>query len=373
VKNPLLDLRADPVQAVVFHGRRDIRVEDVPAPTSAGAGQVLIEPLWCGICGTDLHEYTAGPIVTATRPHPLTGVTIPQIIGHEFSAMVRQVGPGVASVRPGDRVSIMPLIFCGRCDMCRRGLNHLCRTMACTGLSSPWGGLAELAVVEEYQVARLPDPVTDVQGAVVEPSAVALYGVERGRVTGGDRVLVTGAGPIGALAALASRAVGAGEVIIAEPNPNRAALARSLDVGPVLTETGADLVDRIGELTRGDGIDVAIECAGKEAALNACVDVVKPRGTVVQVALHVTPATTVPERWATKDITIEGTWCYRVTDWPRVLRLMATGRFPAERIVTSQLPLDRVVEAGFDRLIDPTGDQVKVLASSHRTEDAGSD
>jgi (R,R)-butanediol dehydrogenase/meso-butanediol dehydrogenase/diacetyl reductase len=236
--------------------------------------------------------------------------------------------------------------------------------MACTGLSSPWGGLAELAVVEEYQVARLPDPVSDIQGAVVEPSAVALYGVERGRVAAGDRVLITGAGPIGALAALACQAVGAGEVLIAEPNPKRAAFARALGIGPVVSETGEDLVARIGDMTRGQGIDVAIECAGKEAALNACVDVAKPRGTVVQVALHVTPATTVPERWTAKDLTIEGTWCYRVTDWPRVLRLMATGRFPAERVVTAQLPLDDVVTSGFDRLVDPTGDQVKVLASA---------
>jgi (R,R)-butanediol dehydrogenase/meso-butanediol dehydrogenase/diacetyl reductase len=284
-------------------------------------------------------------------------------MGHELSAVVREVGEGVTSVKPDDRVSIMPLIFCGRCDLCRRGFNHMCRTMACTGLSSPSGGLAELAVVEEYQVARLPDDVSDVQGAVVEPAAVALYGVERGRVAGGDRVLVTGAGPIGLLAALAAAARGAGEVYLAEPNPNRADFARGLGVATVLTEVGDDLVARIADLTQGEGIDVAIECAGKEPALNACVDVVKPLGTVVQTALHVAPARTVPEKWAAKDITIEGTWCYRVTDWPRVLRLIGSGRFPVERVVSAQLPLDEVVTGGFDRLIDPAGDQVKVLAS----------
>ena len=352
------------MQAVVFHGRRDIRVEDLAAPTGPSDDQVLIEPLWCGICGTDLHEYTAGPIVTATHPHPLTGVTIPQVLGHEFSATVREVGRRVTSVRPGDRVSIMPLIFCGRCDMCRVGANHLCRTMACTGLSAASGGLSELAVVEEYQVARLPDEVTDIQGAIVEPAAVALYGVERARMRAGDRVLVMGAGPIGALVALAASALGAGQILIAEPNPRRAVFAERLGVGEVLTVSGTDLLDLVRDRTEGLGVDVAIECAGKEAALNAAVDAVRPQGTVVQTGLHVAPATTFPERWAAKDITIEGTWCYSVTDWPRVIRLIARGRYPVERIVTSQLPLADVVTKGFDRLIDPQGDQVKVLASA---------
>jgi (R,R)-butanediol dehydrogenase / meso-butanediol dehydrogenase / diacetyl reductase len=352
------------MQAVVFHQQRDIRVEDVPDPAGPTATQVLVEPIWCGICGTDLHEYTAGPIVTPTHPHPLTGVTIPQILGHEFSAVVRETGSDVRSVSVGDRVSIMPLIYCGRCDMCRRAANHLCRTMACTGLSAPTGGLAEAAVVEEYQVSRLPEDVTDVQGAIVEPAAVALYGVERSHMRPGDRVLITGAGPIGALVALAASALGAGQIFLAEPNPRRAAFAAGLGVGEILTTVGDDLLSEVADRTEGAGVDIAIECAGKEAALNACVDAVRPQGTVVQTGLHVRAATTYPERWASKDITIEGTWCYAVTDWPRVIRLIARGRFPVERVVTAKVDLDDVVAKGFDRLIDPSGDQVKVLASS---------
>jgi (R,R)-butanediol dehydrogenase/meso-butanediol dehydrogenase/diacetyl reductase len=353
------------MRAVVFHDRGRIEVEDVPEPDQLRTRQVRVRPLWCGICGTDLHEYTAGPIVTPTRPHPLTGVMNPQILGHEFSAVVEEVGADVESVIPGDRVSIMPLIFCGQCDMCRRGANHLCRTMACTGLSAPTGGLSEQAILEEYQVAKLPDQVSDIQGAVVEPAAVALYGAERGRITGGDRVLVTGAGPIGALVALAASALGAGQVLIAEPNRRRAAFAEALGVGEVLTSTGHELALEIRDRTDGAGVDVAVECAGKEAALNTGVDAVRPQGTVVQTGLHVTPATTFPDRWAAKDITIEGTWCYGVTDWPRVIRLISSGRYPVERIVTSRVGLEHVVSEGFDRLIDPQGDQVKVLASAN--------
>jgi (R,R)-butanediol dehydrogenase/meso-butanediol dehydrogenase/diacetyl reductase len=325
---------------------------------------VLVAPLWCGICGTDLHEYTSGPIVTPVKPHPLTGVTNPQVLGHEFSARVAETGEGVTSVRKGDRVSVMPLIFCGRCDMCRLGRNHMCRIMACTGLSSSSGGLSELALVREYQVARLPDEMTDIQGAAVEPAAVALYGVERANFPAGARVMIAGAGPIGALAALAAVALGAGEVIISEPNPNRAAFAVGLDVGPVITETGHALTERLREMTGGEGVDAAIECAGKEAALNACFEALKPQGTVVQTGLHVAPARTVPEMWSVKDLTIQGTWAYNVTDWPRVIRLITTGKFPVDKIVTSTLPLDSIVSDGFDRLIDPTGNQVKVMGSA---------
>ena len=102
----------------------------------------------------------------------------------------------------GDRVAIMPAIVCGRCRYCRRGQGHLCVQFACTGLSAETGGLAELALVKEYQVAKLPDEVSDLEGAVIEPAAVAAYGVDRAGVTGGDIVLVTGAGPIGILSAM---------------------------------------------------------------------------------------------------------------------------------------------------------------------------
>ncbi len=166
------------------------------------------------------------------------------------------------------------------------------------------------------------------------------------------------------MAALAAAALGAGEVIISEPNPNRGAFAAGLDVGPVLTETGEALTERLRELTQGEGVDAAIECAGKEAAFNACIEAVKPQGTVIQTGLHVAPATTFPEMWAMKDLRIEGTWCYNVTDWPRVIRLVAAGKYPVEKIVTSKLPLDSIVSGGFERLIDPTGQEVKVLGSA---------
>jgi (R,R)-butanediol dehydrogenase/meso-butanediol dehydrogenase/diacetyl reductase len=349
------------VRAARYYGKGDIRVEDVAEAQIREPDDVLIAPFYCGICGTDLHEYAVGPIVTPTSPHPLTGVTLPQILGHEFSARVVEVGPAVRDVRAGDRVAIMPAIVCGRCRYCRRGQGHLCVQFACTGLSAETGGLAELAVVKEYQVARLPDEVSDLEGAVVEPAAVAAYGVERAGVTGGDVVLVTGAGPIGILSAMYASAAGASAVIISEPNKNRSALAEKLDIGFVVDPTTGALEDLVAELTGGDGVDLAVECSGSTPGLSSCVTQTRKRASIVQTGLHTKPATLDAMALSEKDLTLFGSWCWNMTDWPRIIRLIATGQYPVAKAVTAQIPLDDVVSRGFDALIDPQGDQLKVL------------
>lgn len=349
------------MRAARYHKARDIRVEDVPEPSGLRPRQLLVRPRLCGICGTDLHEYIAGPIVTPTEPHPLTGASNPQILGHEFSAEVLEVGADVRSARPGDRVAIMPLIFCGRCYFCLRGLNHLCSQMACVGLSWDWGGLGELAVVREYQVAVLPEELTDEQGALIEPAAVAEYGVRRGGVTPGDTVLITGAGPIGALAVLAAQAAGAGAVYLSEPNPERRRAAAGLGATMILDPTGTSVPGQLKDLSDGIGVDVAIECAGNARALDDCVMSTRRAGTVVQTGLHIGPAEVHPMEWAQNDLTIIGTWCYRVYDWQRIGALIRCGAFPVEKVVTARIGLDRIVPDGFEVLIDPSGNALKVL------------
>ncbi|TFC17302.1 2,3-butanediol dehydrogenase [Cryobacterium glucosi] len=348
------------MRAAVFHGAGDIRVEEVTAPESPRAGEILVRPLWCGICGTDLHEYAQGPIVIPREPHPLTRVCGSQILGHEFSAEVVEVGDGVTAVRPGERVSVMPLLSCGHCYFCRRGLNHLCRTMAAVGLSYQWGGIADLAIVPAANVTVLPDGVSDLQGAVVEPGAVAAYGVDTARVRPGDNVLITGAGPIGALASLYAASLGA-NVFVSEVNPVRAALVRSFDVGVVLDPTAVDVPGWLRDRTDGIGVDAVIECSGNERALQAAIASVRSAGRISQTGLHTKAAAIDPMVISEHDITISGTWCFPVTDWPRIIDLIDRGRYPVEKVVTAQIAMKDVVAQGFDTLLSPTGDQVKVL------------
>jgi (R,R)-butanediol dehydrogenase/meso-butanediol dehydrogenase/diacetyl reductase len=351
------------VRAARFYDKNDIRIDDIDVPRIKTSDDVLVEVLWCGICGTDLHEYMVGPIVTPTSPHPLTGVTLPQTLGHEFSARVVEVGTEVTDVKVGDRVSIMPAIVCGKCHWCRRGLGHLCVKFACTGLSAETGGLAQYAVLKDYQLATLPDEVSDLEGAVVEPACVAAYGIDRVGVHGGDVVLVTGAGPIGILSALYANAIGAATVVIAEPNPNRAALAKAMDIGPVLDPTQDGFGDFIADLTGGLGVDVVAECSGSTPGLTTAMNSVRSRGSIVQTGLHTKPATLDAMRLSEKDISYVGSWCYLITDWPRIIRLIASGKYPVAKAVTTQIGLDDVVPKGFDVLVNPTGDQLKVLVS----------
>ncbi|MBV9451687.1 MAG: 2,3-butanediol dehydrogenase [Streptosporangiaceae bacterium] len=353
------------MRALRFHKARELHVEEVASPGPPGPGEVLLRPVMCGICGTDLHEYTDGPIVTPASPHPLTGAGLPQILGHEFSAVVASAGPGVTHVRPGDLCTVMPLISCGHCFECLRGQGHLCRTMACTGLSSAWGGLADLAIVSASQVVPVPETLTARQAALIEPTAVAAYGVDRGRLQPGQTVLVTGAGPIGSLATLYALAAGARRVVLSEPDPARRVRAAALGdgLGEVITADPAaePVAEIIGDLTGGIGADLAVECAGHESALNLCIDAVRPQGTVVQTALHIRPASIRAQTLALKDLTLAGTWCYPVQDFPRVAGLIASGRLPAERVISSVVPLESAVVGGFERLITRGSGEVKVL------------
>ena len=348
------------MRALRFHTARDLRIEDVPAPSTPGEGQVLVRVVTCGICGTDLHEYVAGPIVTPVDPHPLTGARNPQILGHEFAGDVVAVGPGVTRVTEGDRVAIMPLAYCGHCPYCRRGLQHLCATMACVGLSHAWGGMAELATVAEYQIVPLPDDVSYRQGALIEPTAVAAYGVERAGISPGDRVLVTGAGPIGALAALCARAAGASTVYVSEPNPARRARAEALGVATVLDPTSVDVPELLREQSDGLGVDVAIECSGHPNGFAAAVGSLRRRGTLAQTGLFVGEASVEPMLWALNDLTIVGTWCYWVYDFDRIAAQIAAGALPVERVITNNVTLDEAPDA-FARLASGTADEIKVL------------
>lgn len=352
------------MKAVRFHTKRDIRVEDVAAPASRlGPNDVLIKPIVCGICGTDLHEYIAGPIVTPQTPHIYTGATNPQILGHEFSAVVVDTGSAVRHVKAGDRASIMPLITPRDDYFAKRGLYHLSDKMAAVGLSWQWGGMGEYAVVNDYNVMPIPPSLSDIQGAMIEPGAVALYGVDRGGVQAGSTVLVSGAGPIGALTILAARAAGASKIFVSEPNPARRKLvAQILPDAIVINPLEQDLLAIIAAQTEdGVGVDVAIECVGLEVSLNACAKAVRRGGRIVQVGLHMKPAAIDAMMWAQKDISFEGCWCFQVQMWPRIISMIEAGLYPVERVVTAEIAAEDVVAKGFEQLLDPAGNNLKIL------------
>jgi (R,R)-butanediol dehydrogenase / meso-butanediol dehydrogenase / diacetyl reductase len=340
--------------AARLHGRHDMRVDRISAPSDLRADEIRVRPRLCGICGSDLHEYESGGMFIHQED-------LPQILGHEFSADVLEVGTDVTSVRVGDRCAVLPHVFCGRCHFCVRGRQALCRSLRVTGMTWPWGGLAQEAIVPGYQAIPLPDAVSYEQGAILEPLATVVYAAQRSGLKLGDRVLIAGGGPVGQLAVLVATAAGASAIYLSEPHSTRRRQAEGLGVSAAFDPSTTDLVAEVLDRTAGLGVDVAIECSGAQPALDACVAAVRSGGTIAQTALHVGPRTVIPEDWTMRDLTICGTWSFNTYDTPRILDQIASGRLPVERIVTSRITLEDVVEQGIEALADPAGDQVKVL------------
>ena len=351
------------MKALRFHAKEDLRIEEVRSPETIGADQLVVKPSYCGICGTDLHEYAAGPLIVPTAPHVFTGAKLPQILGHEFAGEVVEVGHAVTHVKPGDRVSIQPQVFPQDDYYARRGLGHLSDRNATIGLSWGWGGMGEYALVNGYNAYGLPEDVNDLQGAMIEPAAVAVYAVDRGQVRPGSTVLVAGGGPIGVLTAMAAQLAGASQVVVSEPNAARRAAIDALDLGLRCLDPGSgDIAEALRRDTEdGVGVDVAFECVGNERAFETCVKAVRRRGVVVQVGLHLGTATVEPTLWALKDISIEGVVCYPVTIWPRIIGLIRSGRFPIQRLVSKRVSLARAVEDGFKPLLDRQNSAIKIV------------
>jgi (R,R)-butanediol dehydrogenase/meso-butanediol dehydrogenase/diacetyl reductase len=205
------------LRAARFYGPGDIRIDDVPEPATR-AGTVKVEVEWCGICGTDLHEYLEGPIFapTAEAPHPLTGESVPITLGHEFAGVVAEVGEGVSRVGVGDKVVVEPYIICGRCDACRTGRYNVCQTLGFVGLSGYGGGFSQYVVAEERWIHPLGELGTDV-GALIEPLAVAYHAVKLSKAQTEHTALVFGAGPIGLVTTAALKAAGVEQVLVVEP------------------------------------------------------------------------------------------------------------------------------------------------------------
>ena len=352
------------MQALRFHAAKDLRVEEIEEPGRPGPGEVRIRNTRVGICGTDLHEYAYGPIFVPKEPHPFTGVSGVQILGHEFGGTVTEIGEGVTKVKVGDRVSVQPLIMPRDNEYyADRGLFFLSEQLALAGLSWPWGGMAEASILNDYNVYRIPDAMSEEEAALVEPTAVAVYACDRGGVRAGSSVIVTGAGPIGLLTVLAARAAGATRVFLSDPNAKRLDLARTIDPDLVTIDpTKESVAERVRAGTDdGVGADVAIEAVGNERALGNCVEAVRRQGVVVQVGLHSGPSKLDWFSVTCKDIDIRGSWAYPTTSWPRVIDLIASGRLPASKVVTKRIQLKDAVREGFDALLDPAGTQLKIM------------
>lgn len=268
------------MEALVIHAAGDLRVEPVPTP-DLGPGQLQVRVRCGGICGSDLHYYQHGGFGTVRVKEPM-------VLGHEVAGVIEAVGSAVTGFTAGERIAISPSRPCGACRFCQMGLQNHCLDMRYYGsaMRTPHvqGAFRQQIVIEPHQAHKLADHVSDHEGSMAEPLAVALHAVNRAGPLLGRRVLVTGCGPIGALLIIAARRAGATQIVATDIAPFT--LRKALAVGADAALNVADDPQALTGFTAEKGqFDVLFEASGNARALVGAFDALRPRGVVVQVGL----------------------------------------------------------------------------------------
>ena len=349
------------MKAAVWYGAKDVRVEDVPEPPPPGPGEVKIKVHQTGICGSDLHEYDAGPIFIPTEElHPLTGKKAPLILGHEFCGEIVEVGKDVQNFKVGERVTPDAAQHCGECYMCKVNRYSLCEKLAFTGLMAD-GAFAEYVNVPAYTCFKLLPELTSEAGALVEPIAVGIHAIRQGKVLEGDTVAVVGAGTIGLVTIQAARAAGASKVFGIEVAKDRKEKAKGLGaivVDPKETDVAAAIQDQ----TNGQGVDVAIECIGKAATVDTCIQCTKRGGKTVIVGIFEKPGEINYNDLVFQEKELIGSLAY-YGEFDTAIALLADGRIQAEPLITGKIKLDDIIDNGFEELLRNRESNIKILVS----------
>jgi len=303
------------MKKAIYHNIRDIRVDDVSEP-EAGPGQVKVRLKYCGICGSDLHEYLHGPFPLST-------------FGHEGCGTIVSVGPGVSDYAVGDRV--------------------------CTVFP---GAFAEFIACPVERLIRIPESMGWKRAAVLEPLAGAAYAIERGHVGSQDSVLIAGAGTVGLMFLMGLKAMGANTVYMTDVIENRRKIALELGAAQVWNPLEEKIPAKVKAATGGRGVDVAIEAVGIEATLKDCLASARYQGTVIVQGIFTERASMHMLGFVTRETTMIGT---SSIDPPLALQWVDTGRIRPESIITHIIALPDIVTHGFEVLAGKDASAIKIL------------
>ncbi|NND05620.1 MAG: alcohol dehydrogenase catalytic domain-containing protein [Saprospiraceae bacterium] len=334
------------MQGAYYYGDKTFKIGEC-RPTAPGDDEVRLDVAFCGVCGTDVHIYHG---VMDKRIGP------PQIIGHEASAVVSEIGSAVENVKVGDRVSIRPLRF-GAQHPFDKGNPHIGKHLQFIGIDSP-GAFQQSWTVPGYTCHHLPETLSLELGALIEPLAVACHDVRRGRVRSGERVLVMGGGPIGVLIAFVLREKGA-SVMVSEVNEARLQMLKKWNFETVnpITE---NLVDRVSAFTKGAMVDAVFEVSGSAAAAKSMTDLLCARGRIIMVAIHGNgpqPIDLFKFFWS--ELELIGARLYEEEDYEEAIALADAGNIPLQELITSIRSLSEI--QGVFEEIDDNPDGLKYL------------
>ncbi|MGV2950783.1 2,3-butanediol dehydrogenase [Glutamicibacter sp. AGC46] len=348
------------MRAARYYDQKDIRIEDIDEP-QLKPGTVAIDVAWCGICGTDLHEYLEGPIFIppAGHPHPLSGESAPVTMGHEFSGTITALGEGVTGLEIGENVVVEPYIIHEDVDTGEGQQYQLSQDMNFIGLGGRGGGLSEKIVVERRWVHPIGKIPLD-EAALIEPLSVAHHAFVRSGAKAGQVAIVGGAGPIGLLTAAVLKAKGL-TVYISELSEARKAKARETGIADgIFDPREGDVAERVREATGGRGADTGFECSSVPVVLDMLLDAVAPGGVIVNVSIwgH-KPQVDMP-KLVLKEIDLRGTIGY-ANDHPDTIALVQSGKLDLAPFITGRIGLDELVSEGFDQLINNNEEHVKII------------
>ena len=340
------------MRAAVYHGPRDVRIDEVAEPEPE-SDDLVVRVARNGICGSDLHTYLGDASMH------LPGV----ILGHEFAGTVEAVGDAVDDLPSGTPVAVAPIEWCGTCYGCLHAWPQLCRRLGIYGgYRLPLhGGLAPLVRVSRRSAFVVPEGLGIVEAALAEPMAVAVHAVRRAPTLLGSAVLVLGAGPIGLGILQAARAAGASTIVVSEPGAARRAAAAAVGASAVIDPSADDPRAAVRDLT-GEGVDVVFETTAVSAAVAVGIRSLRPRGTLVSVGGWSEPARIDMGVSMAKEIDIRFTLTYEPdVDFPAALGMLADGRFDAATLISDHIALEDVVDHGLEELLHHADRHVKIL------------
>jgi len=337
------------MRAAVLHGKKDLRIENVPAP-EIGRHEILLRVQGGFVCGTDIRMYANGR----------KGATKPLIPGHEISGVIEAVGSSVSEYHPGMRVAVAPNMGCGVCDTCVSGSTHLCANSEALGVTLD-GGFAEFvripeAAVRQGNVAEIPGDVSFSAAALAEPLSCVYNGLEHCGTHYGASVLIIGAGPIGLMHAKLSRMAGAGTIMMNDINENRLVLCAKLE-STILPVGSEELEARVRGLTRGKGVDVCITACPAPAAQQKALELAAVNGTVLFFGGLPRGQETVPldtNLIHYKQLHVTGTTRQSLIQYRRTLELIATGLVAIEDVITARFELENIEQA-FENVMNGVG------------------
>ena len=262
------------MKSAVFYGKHDLRVEEHEMP-AVGPKDVLIQVKACGVCGTDVHIYEGDKGAAEVTP--------PTILGHEFSGVITETGAEVTDYKAGDRVCIDPNCYCGSCEPCRNGIAHYCEHMIGYGTTVN-GGFAEYCAVNERQVYKLGENTTFEQGAMTEPVACCLHGIDMCEIQPGHQVVVIGGGMIGLLMLQLAKLAGAAKIALLEPVESKREVGRKLGADVCINPLREDVKSRL--VAAGmTWVNTVIECVGRPSTIEQAIEIAGNKAIVMMFCL----------------------------------------------------------------------------------------